>query len=107
MATPTGERVKALRKEKGLTLEQLATAAGTSKSRIWELENRDNQRPTAQRLASIADALETTVEFLMGIEEQMDTEEVADVAFYRQYRKMPAETRRKIREMVKIWGDEP
>lgn len=33
-----GDWVKKTRKEKGMTLEQVAALAGTSKSQIWEIE---------------------------------------------------------------------
>lgn len=35
-----GHRIKDLRTKKGLTLDQLALETGSSKSYIWELENK-------------------------------------------------------------------
>ncbi|MEO5347940.1 MAG: helix-turn-helix domain-containing protein [Magnetococcus sp. YQC-9] len=105
MATETGEKVRALRKEKGLTLDELALMTGTSKSRIWELENRDNARPTAEKIHRIAEALGVTPEYLMSSGSEPPNEEEVDRAFYRQYKRMPDETRRKIRAMVKLWSD--
>jgi DNA-binding XRE family transcriptional regulator len=44
---PLGDKIRALRKEKKLSLEQLAELTDSSKSYIWELENKDdpNHRP--------------------------------------------------------------
>ena len=42
MANLLGAKIKELRKEKGLTLEQLAELIGSGKSYIWELENKGN-----------------------------------------------------------------
>ncbi|MBF0424120.1 MAG: helix-turn-helix transcriptional regulator [Magnetococcales bacterium] len=106
MATEVGEKVRALRKKKGLTLDQLAEMTNTSKSRIWELENRDNARPTAEKIHRIAEVLEVTPEYLMASGSGPPDDEEADRAFYRQYKRMPTETRRKIRAMVKLWSDD-
>jgi transcriptional regulator with XRE-family HTH domain len=100
-----GEKIRKIRKEKGLTLERLAEITESSKSYIWELENNKNPpRPSAEKLARIAEHLETTIEYLLDEGEEL-AEDAADKNFYRQYRKMPAETKEKIRKMVKLWGD--
>ncbi len=52
-----GERIKKLRTQKGLTLDQLAQETASSKSYIWELENKNPPRPSAEKLSSIASAL--------------------------------------------------
>ena len=41
MTTPMGQRIRERRKEKGLTLDQLAAKAECSKGYIWELENKN------------------------------------------------------------------
>jgi transcriptional regulator with XRE-family HTH domain len=96
-----GHRIKALRTEKGLTLEQLAQETGSSKSYIWELENKNPPRPSAEKLSSIAAALGVTVDYLLGADEQT-LDKAEDTAFFRQYSRMPEETRRQIREMARI-----
>lgn len=46
-----GKRIKELRTKKGMTLDDLAGATGSSKSYIWELENRIRRvrRPRSYR----------------------------------------------------------
>jgi transcriptional regulator with XRE-family HTH domain len=61
-----GTRIRALRRDRELTLDQLAERAGLSKSYLWELENKDPPRPSAEKLAGIAKALEVTVDYFMG-----------------------------------------
>ncbi len=96
-----GARIKELRTEKGLTLDQLAQLTGASKSYIWELENKNPPRPSAEKLSAIASALAVTVDYLIGSDEQtLDGAE--DTAFFRQYSGLPEETRRQIREMARI-----
>jgi transcriptional regulator with XRE-family HTH domain len=61
-----GERIKARREELGLSLTQVAEKAGISKSSLHDLETRPNVRPSAESLYNIAEALDTTVGFLLG-----------------------------------------
>jgi transcriptional regulator with XRE-family HTH domain len=103
MAATFGERIKELRLRRGLTLDQLAQATGSSKSYVWELENKNPPRPSAEKLSAIAVALAVTVDYLMGNDEQT-LADAEDKAFYRSYSSMPPETRRQIREMAKILG---
>lgn len=106
MQNNLGEKIRKLRKEKGFTLDKLAELTESSKSYIWELENKNPPRPSAEKLAKIAEKLGTTIEFLLDEGTEVSQEEAADAQFYRQYRKMDPATKDKIRQMVKLWGDE-
>ncbi len=106
MTNILGEKIRKLRKEKGYTLDKLAELSESSKSYIWELENKNPPRPSAEKLAKIAEKLDTTIEFLLDEGEEVSKEEAADAQFYRQYRKMDTVTKDKIRQMVKLWGDD-
>ena len=50
MASPLGEKIKNLRIEKGLSLEQLAQMTDSSKSYLWELENREQANPSLEKI---------------------------------------------------------
>lgn len=106
VSTALGDKIRRLRKEKGFSLDKLAELTDSSKSYIWELENKNPPRPSADKLAKIAVKLDTTIEYLIDEEETISTEDAADTKFYRQYRKMRPTTKAKIRQMVKLWGDE-
>lgn len=106
MQNNLGEKLRRLRKEKGFTLEKLAELTDSSKSYIWELENKNPPRPSAEKLAKIAEKLDTTLDFLLDEGESVSQEEAADAQFYRQYRRMDSTTKDKIRQMVKLWGEE-
>jgi transcriptional regulator with XRE-family HTH domain len=105
MRTILGEKIYRLRKQKGYSLDKLAELTDSSKSYIWELENKKPPRPSADKLTKIAQHLDTTLEYLLDRDEIISTEDAADVRFYRQYRKMDPATKSKIRQMVKLWGD--
>lgn len=105
MSTNIGIKINALRKERGYTLDELAEKSKSSKSYIWELENKNPPRPSAEKLMKIAEALEVTLDYLTN--EELPKEKAEDVRFYREYRKMDPETKKKIRTMVKmIWDKE-
>jgi len=59
------ERIKERRKYLGLTLQAVADLVGTSKSYVWELENNDLIEPSARKLESFAQALDTTTRYLL------------------------------------------
>lgn len=103
MASELGEKIRRFRKEARLTLERLAEMTGSSKSYIWELENSDSpSKPSAEKLQKIADALGQTVEYF--INDKVSEEDSTDRAFYRQYRQMDADTKKKLQDIVKLWG---
>lgn len=106
MPNALGEKIQKLRKKKGLTLEQLATLTGSSKSYIWELENKTPPRPSADKIARIAQHLEVEIDYLLDESGDIAEEDAVDAKFYREYRKMDPATREKIRQMAKLIGRE-
>ncbi len=98
-----GARIKELRTSQGTTLEQLAQKTGTAKSYIWELENKDPPRPSAEKLSAIAEALGVTVDYLFG-RDQQSLGDAVDHAFFREYAGLPEETKEQLRQMAKILG---
>jgi len=104
MTTSIGSKIKALRKEKDYTLDELADRAKCSKSYIWELENKNPPRPSAEKLASIAKALGVSLDFF--IDDEVTVEDAADKVFYRKYQKMDPATKKKVRQMIELWDGE-
>ena len=103
MADTFGTRIKELRTKKGLTLEQLAQETGSAKSYIWELENKKPPRPSVEKLSAIAKALDVTVDYLFGRDEQ-SLGEAVDIAFFREYPGLSPDTKQQLRQMAKILG---
>ena len=68
-----GQKIKALREEKGMTLEELGDKVGVGKSTVrkWETGIIANMR--RDKIAKIADALGTSPAYLMGWEEEENT----------------------------------
>ena len=66
------ERIKALRLEKGLTLEQVGDKVGVGKSTVRKWENGIIANMRRDKIAKLADALGVTPAYLMGWAEKPD-----------------------------------
>lgn len=103
MAGNLGARIKELRKKQGLTLDQLADLTGSSKSYIWELENKDLPRPSAEKLSKVAEKLGVTISYLIG---EQDEEDATDAAFYRNFQRLNPDKKKMMRQMIQVWDDD-
>ena len=103
MASALGARLRRLREAKKLTLQQVADAAGCTKAYILELEMKDGQRPSAERIQKIAQVLGVTMEDVMGTPmEQAPEASPEDVAFFREYAGMTEEEKRHYQDVLKM-----
>ncbi|WP_034869437.1 helix-turn-helix domain-containing protein [Clostridium lundense] len=73
-----GDKIKKLRNDKKLTQKQLAIAAGISEISIRKYENGE-RFPKYETIQSIADALETSAEHLMSINNSFSIELLAAI----------------------------
>lgn len=106
MATTLGVKIKELREKKGYTLEKLAELTSSSKSYIWELENKAPPRPSAEKVSKIAEQLGVTIEYLLDDHANITLENATDARFYRKYQQMDEKTKSKIRSFVDIWDED-
>jgi transcriptional regulator with XRE-family HTH domain len=67
------QRIKTLRQEKGLTLEQVADVVGVGKSTVRKWETGMIANMKRDKIASLAKALGTTPEYLMGWDDQKNS----------------------------------
>lgn len=98
-----GGRIRDLRKRAGLTLDQLAERTASSKSYVWELENKNPPRPSADKIGRIAAVLGVTADYLM-IGDDLQTAE--DEAFFRKYRGLDPAVKERIRKMSNLIADD-
>ncbi|TWI64379.1 helix-turn-helix protein [Pseudoduganella lurida] len=103
MATQLGEKLRALRKERKLTLEQLAAQAKLSKSYLWELENRESQRPSAEKLTALGDVLGVTTAYFLEEDVRAPEEKHLDEAFFRGYQQLNAEGKDHLRKILETF----
>ena len=107
MGTALGNKIRDLRKKKGYTLEKLAELSDSSKSYIWELENKNPPRPSADKVTKIASALGVTADFLMDTSQKQPSEAVLDDAFFRAYQDLDDDSKRRLRAIAEAWGKKP
>lgn len=106
MSTPLGDKIRELRKAKGYTLDKLAELAESSKSYIWELENSDVARPSAEKLTRIASILDTIPEFFLDDERTEATFSDRDQKFFRNYVTLDEKKKNKIQQFLKMLDDD-
>lgn len=101
----TGERIRALRKQRNLNQEQLAELASLNRVTVAKYES-GRVEPGAQALARIADALEVSVDVLLGRSDEIPapvnnpkTVEARTVSFAMD--QLPKEQREQILNVVK------
>ena len=97
------EKLKELRKAKGFSLDRLADLTKSSKSYLWELENRSARKPSAEKLTVIARELGVTTDYLLDDNAQPD-EEVFKEAFYRKFSQLNKEDKKKVEDIVDMWS---
>ena len=103
MASALGIRLRRLREAKKLTLQQVADAVGCTKAYIWELEMKDGQRPSAERVQALAKVLGVTMDDIMG-EPLQDVPQASpeDVSFFREYAGMTEEEKKHYQDVLKM-----
>lgn len=60
-------RLRALREERGLSLQDVASRAGLAKSHVWEIEQGRARNPTIATTVSIARAFGVSLDYLAGL----------------------------------------
>ncbi len=106
MSTPLGDKIRAERKRLKLTLDELAQKTESSKSYIWELENRPVVRPSADKIRRIAEVFGVTVEYLLDEGKQALTKNEADEVFFRRIGQLDATKRAQLEKFLKAIDDD-
>lgn len=106
MAGHLGDKIKKLRKKQGLTLDKLSTKASLSKSYLWELENRESQSPSAEKLIAIADALGVSADYFLEDDVREPEEKHLDEAFFRGYKNLDSKDKEQLRKILEAFKKE-
>lgn len=75
----TGERIRKLRKEYGITADELGAEIGVARSTIYRYENGDIEKLPVSVLEPLATSLHTSVSYLMGWTEDSTDYEDGDL----------------------------
>lgn len=85
----TGERMKARRKEIGLSAEQVAEYLGVSPTTIYRYEKGDIEKVPGEILPKLAAALKTTPAFLMGWDDDSELAQIGATPYIPSARQIP------------------
>ena len=104
------ERIKALRQEKGLTLEQVADVVGVGKSTVRKWETGMIANMKRDKIADLAKALGTTPAYLMGWTEKKDSPTEPELSEGEQmllnlFRQIPEDQQRVFLEMGRVYAN--
>ena len=105
------QRIKTLRQEKGLTLEQVADVVGVGKSTVrkWETGMIANMR--RDKIADLAKALGTTPAYLMGWKEEETEKELSpsepeltegELLMLKLFRQIPKDRQAEALELLRV-----
>lgn len=98
-----GTRILELRKNKGWSQTELADAVGISYAQIGRYETKDAQ-PPAEVLKNIADALDTTVDYLLngntGDKASAALQDAELIRYFKEIETMPAEDKNALLRVI-------
>lgn len=103
----TGARIRRLREEQGLTLQQVAQKVGIDKSTVLRYENNTIATVKQPVIAAIAAALSTSVDYLLCRTNDASPElpglDDFTYALYNETRPLTRENREKLLEMARFF----
>jgi transcriptional regulator with XRE-family HTH domain len=103
MTSNLKDKLRAHRQKLGFSLDELARLSGSSKSYLWELENRETSKPSAEKLTKIAEVLGVTSGYLLDEKAEMDDDHLKE-AFFRKFNRLEDGDKQRIQEMIDTWG---
>ncbi len=89
-----------------MTLDALSERAGMSKSYLWELENRESPRPSAEKLSALAGALGMPASYFIDKDVSAPEEHHLDEAFFRNYRQLDTDDKERLRRILETFRND-
>jgi len=93
--------IRKLRRERGLSFQELGEMIGSDQSVIWRIENDVTKKPRPETLASIAKALGVDVDTLLSVDVNRAEEDEVFAAFLQ----LNAQHRQIVRAMIHALND--
>lgn len=98
-----GEKLRKLRQEKKLSLDEMAEATNSSKSFLWELE-KGTKNPSAEKLAELAKFFGVTLDYLMDKENDRPLDTATEI--FNRVNNLSLEDQEKVNQFIKIMFSE-
>jgi len=104
MVKSFAEKIREERERKGLTLEQVGEKIGSTKSYVWELENKPTIRPSAEKVFKLAELFGVSAEYL--IDETGNVSREIEKAFFSKFQKLSDRNKRELKRFVDSLDDD-
>jgi len=95
-----GEKLNRLRVAKGLSLQDVANAAGISKAHVWNLEKGQSDNPSIELVMKLADLFRVRVADLVGENPDAADEAPEIVAMFRDLKSLNDRDREVVRGLM-------
>jgi len=106
MSKKFGEKLRNIRVARNKTLEELASAIGSSKAYVWQLENKANAKPSAELLLKIANYFGASPDFFLDDSHDEPTEIQLEDAFFRKFKSLSMSDKKTIQRIADGFDDE-
>ncbi len=93
-------RLKQLRLKKSISLQDVATRVGASKTHIWDLETGKAKNPSLDLLKRLADFFQVGIADLVGENPDASDEDSGLVAMYRDLKKLSDNDQQTIKVLI-------
>lgn len=100
-----GSKIKQLRAQQNVSLQQLADAVKASKSHIWDIERGESQNPSLELLKRIADFFKISIGDLVEENPHAHGEPEDMLALYRGLKDLTPEDRETLRLLMQRLKD--
>lgn len=102
-----GEKVREERERLKLSLDEIGERVGSTKSYIWELENKDSVRPSADKVFRLAEVFGVAPEYLMDETGRIKRDaEQFDKVFFSKFQKLGLENKKILKRFMDSLEDE-
>ena len=98
-----GEKIKKLRKEKGLNAEKLSRKIGVNKGYITHIEHKIVKNPSVKKIACVAKELNVTIDYLLDDNTTEMNPENESRVFYRKMGDLSQDAQKKLMQIVDVW----
>jgi len=98
------ELLKAVREEKGLSQTELATKTGLQPSAISHFES-GRRSPSFDNLRRLADALNVTIDYLLGRSDQREAAGPAVDTLFRNYQKLTDDDQEQVNKFAEFLAE--
>ncbi len=85
-----------------MTLEELGAACDSSKSYMWEIENKIKSRPSAHKLDKIAEALQLPISYFLDDNQEQPSFDKSEEMLLKGFRKLPKNKKEQLLKIMRI-----